>query len=104
MKQTSLATSRDFLDEEKDLFVGLRKIFPNPKSQLEEASGLPVPSFLGTNIMLRVDVASPVVPCDMYVSIKKIEYSFAQVDSCNTALKLCLTQNRNNATIEGVRE
>ena len=51
------------------------------------ASNLPVPSFLGTNIMLRIDVVLQVVPCNMYVAIKKTSEVTLKVDSCNTSRK-----------------
>ena len=49
-------------------------------------SNLPIPSFLGTNIMLCVDVALQVVRCDMYVVIKN-RASLQKIDPCNMSRK-----------------
>ena len=44
--------------------------FHNHSMRRLSASNLPVPSFSGTNKMMRIDVALQVVPCNMYVGIK----------------------------------
>ena len=51
------------------------------------ASNLPGQSFLGTNIVLRIDVALQVVPCNMYVAIKTSIKVVQKVDSCNMSRK-----------------
>ena len=51
------------------------------------ASSSPVRSFLGTKIMMRIDVALQVVPCNMYVAIKISSKVAQKVDSCNMSGK-----------------
>ena len=57
--------------------------FHNNSMRRLSASNLPVPISLGTNIMLRIDVALQVVPCNMYVAIKKSSKVAQKVDPCN---------------------
>ena len=61
--------------------------FYNHSMRRLSASNLPVSSFLGTNIMLQIDVALQVVPCNMYVAIKKSSKVAQKVDSCNMSRK-----------------